>query len=121
VHGIGDEIAQSVSTFFADPTNRAVIERLAEAGVVMTEGTAEEGPRPLAGKSFVLTGTLQSLTREQARDRILQLGGRVVSAVSKKTSYVVVGEAPGSKADDARRLGVPTLDEDAFLALLQAR
>ncbi|HXG15689.1 MAG TPA: BRCT domain-containing protein, partial [Calidithermus sp.] len=76
---------------------------------------------PLAGKTFVLTGTLQSLTREGARDLIERLGGRVTSAVSRKTDYVVVGEAPGSKADEARRLGVTTLDEPAFLALVGRR
>ncbi len=121
VHGIGEEIAQSVRRFFDDPTNVAVVRRLAEAGVVMAEAGHTEGPRPLAGKTFVLTGTLQSLTREGARDLIERLGGRVTSAVSRKTDYVVVGEAPGSKADEARRLGVTTLDEPAFLALVGRR
>ena len=116
VHGIGDEIAQSVATFFADPTNRRVIDRLAAAGVVTREEGATDGPGPFAGKSFVLTGTLSALTRDQARDLILRLGGRVTGSVSKKTSYVVVGEEPGSKADDARRLGVTILDEAGFLA-----
>jgi DNA ligase (NAD+) len=121
VHGIGEEIAQSVRRFFDDPTNVAVVRRLAEAGVVMTEAGAVDGPRPLAGKTFVLTGTLQSLTREAARDLIQRLGGRVTSTVSRRTDYVVVGEAPGSKAEEARRLGVPTLDEPAFLALVGRR
>jgi DNA ligase (NAD+) len=118
VHGIGPEIAQSVSRFLADPTNRAVIERLAEAGVLMGDGPVDEGPRPLAGKTFVLTGTLARLTRDQARDLVARAGGRVTGSVSRKTDYVVVGEAPGSKADDARRLGVAMLDEDAFVALV---
>jgi DNA ligase (NAD+) len=117
VHGIGDQIAGSVAAFFSDDTNRDVIARLAAAGVVMAEAGAIEGPRPLAGKTFVLTGTLPTLTRDAARDLVLRLGGRVTASVSKKTDYVVVGEAPGSKADDARRLGVATLDEAAFLAL----
>ncbi|MGH7356595.1 MAG: NAD-dependent DNA ligase LigA [Candidatus Rokuibacteriota bacterium] len=117
VHGIGPEIARSVVRFFADPANRAMLERLAGAGVVITEAGAVQGPKPLAGKTFVLTGTLASLTRDAVRDRILRSGGRVVGSVSKKTDYVVVGEAPGSKADDARRLGVAVLDEAAFLAL----
>jgi DNA ligase (NAD+) len=84
-------------------------------------GFQADAPRPLAGQTFVLTGTLQSLTRDVARERIERLGGRVTSSVSKKTSYVVVGEAAGSKADDARRLGVTILDEATLLELLQRR
>jgi DNA ligase (NAD+) len=122
VHGIGSEIAQSVRRFLDDPTNQEVLDKLRKAGVAMTEaGAEEEGPRPLAGATFVLTGALARMTRDQARDAIVKLGGRVTSAVSKKTSYVVVGESPGSKADDARRLGVRVLDEDAFLDLIHAR
>jgi DNA ligase (NAD+) len=117
VHGIGGEIARSVAAFFADATNRRLIDRLAAAGVVTREEGAADGPGPLAGKSFVLTGTLSALTREQARDLILRLGGRVTGSVSRKTSYVVVGDEPGSKADDARRLGVAILDEAGFLAM----
>jgi DNA ligase (NAD+) len=117
IHGVGAQIAESVRAFFADETNRHVIDKLRREGVDMTEKTAVDGPRPLEGKTFVLTGTLGSLSRDQARERIQQLGGRVVGTVSRKTDYVVVGEAPGSKADDARRLGVPVLDEAAFLAL----
>jgi DNA ligase (NAD+) len=118
VHGVGPHIAKSLTTFFADETNRAVLARLAGAAVVMTEaGHQEDRPRPLAGQSFVLTGTLPTLTREAAREFIERRGGRVTGSVSKKTSYVVVGESPGSKADDARRLGVTILDEAALLAL----
>jgi len=122
VHGVGSQIAESLTTFFADETNRDVIERLGRAGVAMTAiGHEEDRPRPLAGKTFVLTGTLPTLTREAARDLIERLGGRVTGSVSKKTDYVVVGEAAGSKADDARRLGVATLDEAGLLALAGAR
>src|SRR5207247_38548 len=118
LRGIGDELAQSIRRFFDDETNRDVIRRLAEAGVEITEpGVEAERPQPLAGRTFVVTGALASLTREAARELIERLGGRVTSSVSKKTSYVVVGEAPGSKADDARRLGVEILDEAAFLKL----
>src|ERR671937_634310 len=118
LRGIGDELAQSIRRFFDDETNRDVIRRLAEAGVEMTQpGVETERPQPLAGRTFVVTGALASLTREAARELIERLGGRVTSSVSKKTSYVVVGEAPGSKADDARRLGVEILDEAAFLRL----
>jgi DNA ligase (NAD+) len=122
VHGVGPQIAESLTTFFADETNRDVIERLGRAGVALTQtGHDEDRPRPLAGKTFVLTGTLPTLTREAARDLIERLGGRVTGSVSKKTDYVVVGEAAGSKADDARRLGVAVLDEAGLLALAETR
>jgi DNA ligase (NAD+) len=122
VHGVGPHIAKSLTTFLAEEANQDVIARLAAAGVVMSEvGHEEDLPRPLAGKTFVLTGTLPTLTREAAREFIERRGGRVTGSVSKKTSYVVVGEAPGSKADDARRLGVTILDEAALLALEDPR
>src|SRR5262245_35055098 len=118
VHGIGPQIAQAVRKFFDDPANREVIGKLAQAGVAMGEAVVEPaGPKPLEGKTFVLTGTLANLTREGAREMVERLGGRVTSAVSRKTDYVVAGEAAGSKADDARRLGVQILDEAAFLTL----
>jgi DNA ligase (NAD+) len=86
--------------------------------VDLTERTATaDGPKPLAGKTLVITGTLASLSREGARELVESLGGRVTSSVTRKTDFVVVGEAPGGKADDARRLGVATLDEAAFLGL----
>src|SRR5262249_51459035 len=119
IHGIGPQIAQSVARFFAEPPNPATVAHLPAAGVVMREaGATEDGPKPLAGKALVLTGALRALSRDQARDLIVRLGGRVTGTVSKKTDYVVVGEDPGSKADDARRLGVATLDEAAFLELV---
>jgi len=121
VRGIGPQIAQSVRKFFDDPANRAVIQKLDQAGVSMGEAiTEDQAPKPLEGKTFVLTGTLPNLTRDAAREAIEKRGGRVTSSVSRKTDYVVAGEAPGSKADDARRLGVPVLDEAALLALLEA-
>ncbi len=106
IYGIGPQIAQAVTTFLAEPRNRATVERLAAAGVAMTEEGHTEGPRPLDGKSVVLTGGLASLSRDQAKDLVIRLGGRVTGSVSKKTDYVVVGEDAGSKADDAKRLGV---------------
>jgi DNA ligase (NAD+) len=118
IYGIGPQIAQAVMTFLAEPRNRATIERLAAAGVAMIEPGHTEGPRPLDGKSLVLTGGLATLSRDQAKDLVIRLGGRVTGSVSKKTDYVVVGEDAGSKADDARRLGVTTLDEAAFLKLV---
>jgi DNA ligase (NAD+) len=81
------------------------------------EGIAAES-RPLAGKTFVLTGGMETLTRDEAKELIVRAGGRVTSTVSKKTDYVVVGTDPGSKFDDATRLGVPTLDEAGFKKLI---
>jgi DNA ligase (NAD+) len=118
IYGIGPQIAQSVVRFFGEPRNGATIERLREAGVAMTEEGHSDGPRPLAGKTVVLTGSLASLTRDQAKELVIRLGGRVTGSVSKKTDYVVVGEEAGSKAEDARRLKVPILDEAAFLKLV---
>ena len=117
IHGIGPEIARSVRAFFAEAKNRELIVKLREVGVVTTEERAAPSPQTLAGKTFVITGTLPTLSRDGARALVAQHGGRLTSAVSKKTDYVVVGEAPGSKADDARRLGVKTIDETELLAL----
>jgi DNA ligase (NAD+) len=119
IHGVGPQIAQSVVSFFADEANLRVIDRLAAVGVRMTEPGHAAGPRPLEGKTFVLTGTLSRMTREEARQRIARLGGRVTGSVSRKTDYVVAGADPGRKLEDARRLGVRVLDEPAFLALLE--
>jgi len=120
VHGIGEEIARSIVAFFKDPTNQRVIERLQAVGVVTDAPVAPAGPKPLAGKTIVLTGSLPTLSREGARELIERSGGRVVSSVSRKTDYVVVGEAAGSKADDARRMGVTMLDEAGLLALVRS-
>jgi DNA ligase (NAD+) len=120
IRGIGEEIARSVAAFFEDQTNRALIQRLNDAGVVTDAPLAPVGPQPLAGKTIVLTGTFPTLSRDAARDLIERHGGRVTGSVSKKTDYVVVGEGPGSKADDARRLGVKMLDEAGLLALVSS-
>lgn len=118
VDGVGPIIARAVIDHFAREESRRVLHKLAQAGVRLAE---ERGPRtgPLTGLTFVITGTLEHLSREEAGRRISELGGKVTSSVSKKTSYVVVGEAPGSKLEKATRLGVSTLDERAFLALLE--
>ncbi|MBI2152385.1 MAG: NAD-dependent DNA ligase LigA [Candidatus Rokubacteria bacterium] len=118
IYGIGPQIAQSVVKFFSESANRKTIARLRAAGVTLKEEGIGEGPRPLAGKSFVLTGGLKAIARDEAKDLIIKLGGRVTGSVSKKTDYVVLGEDPGSKADDARRLGIRTLDEAEFLKLV---
>src|SRR4030095_16661296 len=107
-----------LAVFFAPPDNKKTIEQLRRAGVLMREEGATDGPKLLDGKTLVLTGGLRSLTRDQAKDLVIRLGGRVSGSVSKKTDYVVVGEDAGSKADDAKRLGVATLDEAAFLGLV---
>src|SRR3989449_3474845 len=118
-HGIGDEIARSVGAFFKDPTNRRLIDNLKRASVVTHSPMAPVGPKPLAGKTVVLTGSLPTLSREAARELVEGHGGRVASSVSEKTDYVVVGEAPGGNGDDARRLGVTILDEAGLLALVR--
>ncbi len=118
IYGLGPHIARAVTAFFTEPRNRATIERLTAAGVSMVEEGHNEGPKPLDGKVLVLTGGLATLSRDQAKDLIIRLGGRVTGSVSKKTDYVVVGEDAGSKAEDAKRLGVATLDEDGFLRLV---
>ncbi len=116
VPGIGPEVATAVRAFADDPKNRAVVAHLLKAGV------RPEAPAPpsgaLAGKTFVLTGGLESLTRGEAESRIARAGGRVSGSVSKNTSYVVAGADPGSKLAKAKKLDVPILDEAAFLALL---
>ncbi|BCX81213.1 DNA ligase (NAD+) [Methylomarinovum caldicuralii] len=119
IPGIGPVVARHIVTFFRQPHNREVIERLRRAGVHWEEGAPAEKPKPLAGKTFVFTGTLAAMTREEAKRRVEALGAKVSNSVSKKTDYVVVGENPGSKLDKARQLGVEILDENAFLDLLK--
>ena len=121
VGGVGPTIAASVAAWFADEGNQDLVRRLVEAGVnTKADGdTGVELPQTLAGKSLVLTGGLDGFTREQATRAIEDRGGRVASSVSKKTAYVVVGADPGAKAARAAELGVPTLDEAAFTALLE--
>lgn len=116
---IGAIMADSIVNFFAEPRNRETIDRLQEAGVNMVENEIEPGQRILSGKTFVLTGTMQSLTRPEAAEKIEALGGKVTSSVSKKTDYVVVGEDPGSKYDKALVLGINILNEDEFLGLVR--
>jgi DNA ligase (NAD+) len=116
VRDVGPEVAASIAAFFAEPRNRDVIMRLRAAGVAPTAVEAETGA--LTGSTFVLTGTLAAMSRPEATRRIEAQGGRVVSGLSAKVRYLVVGEEPGSKLEKARKLGVETLDEAAFLALL---
>jgi DNA ligase (NAD+) len=119
IDGVGPRIAQSIVLFFAQKPNRAMIERLRRAGVGMT---APKRPRAaagkLAGKTFVLTGTLPSMTRDEASAKIAGSGGKVTSSVSKKTDYVVAGSEAGSKLTKAESLGITILDEDGLVNLL---
>ena len=117
--GIGPEVATSVTLFFAQPENRRMIERLRAAGVDMTAPKrASRAHGKLAGKTFVLTGTLPNLTREEATELIESAGGKVTGSVSKKTSYVVAGDDPGSKLAKAQQLDISILDESQFRKLL---
>ena len=97
---------------------RALIEDLKEQGCSSRRRARRPGEGPLAGKTLVLTGTLPTLTREEATEMIIAAGGKVTGSVSRKTAYVVAGESPGSKLANAERLGVPVLDEDGLRALL---
>jgi DNA ligase (NAD+) len=118
--GIGAQIAASVVLFFQQKANRELIERLRAAGVDLTAPKRERAAAgPLAGKTFVLTGTLPNLTREEAAELIALAGGKVSSAVSKKTAYVVAGEEAGSKLTKAESLGIAIIDEAGLRELLE--
>ena len=120
VSDIGPIVAKSLRTFFDQPHNREVVAQLRACGVTWSEGEpAPVAARPLSGKTLVLTGTLPTLGREEAKALIEAAGGKVAGSVSKKTSYVVAGAEAGSKLDKALALGVPVLDEAGLLALLQ--
>ena len=123
VSEIGPVVAASVRAFADEPRNRTLIARLKDAGVNMESQAAppSEDPGPLAGKTVVLTGTLASMSREDATEALERLGARVSGSVSKKTSYLVFGEDAGSKLEKARQLGVETLDEEKFLTLIMKR
>ena len=116
IHGVGPAIAEAVSGFFGASANRKLVERLEKLGVTMREPAAERGDGgPLAGQIYVITGTLPNLSREEAGRLIEQAGGHVVSSVSRKTSALVAGEAPGSKLEKAEQLGIPVIDEPELL------
>ena len=118
---IGPVVAAAIRAFFQEPHNQQVIARLRAAGVRWPETEVKQAvEQPLAGKTIVLTGTLESLTRDEASDRLRALGAKVSGSVSKKTDYVVAGREAGSKLDKARELGVTVLDEAELLALLEA-
>ena len=120
VADVGPVVARSIHTFFAQAHNREVLQQLLDAGIVWDETVGAVRSRQLAGCTFVLTGTLPTLSREQARERIEAAGGKVSASVSRKTRYVVVGAEPGGKLEQARELGVELLDEQQLLQLVQA-
>ena len=120
VPDIGPVAAAAIRAFFQEPHNQDIIARLRVAGVHWSETEAKPAgdDRPLSDKTFVLTGTLESLSRDQATARLRVLGAKVTGSVSKKTDYVVAGRDAGSKLDKARELGITVLDEAGLLALL---
>ena len=118
---IGPVLAESARSWLDEPRNRELVSRLRAAGVRMEVPESERvsaGPGPLTGRTYVITGTLSSMTREEATAALERLGAKVSGSVSKKTTAVIVGEEAGSKADKARTLGVTMLDEAAFKALI---
>ncbi len=119
VHGIGKTTAAAVTAFMRESHNRALLKRLAAAGVNMIEAVEQAEEQPFAGLTFVVTGTLAGLSRKEATHFIESRGGRVSGSVSKSTSYVVVGDDPGSKFDKARQLGVATISEDELRRLAE--
>ena len=114
---IGGTVAESLTAFFQQTSNQEEIKRLAECGVEMTIKGENVGTA-LSGKQFVLTGSLETLTRDEAKEKIAALGGRVTSTVSKKTDYVVVGADPGSKVEKAKKLGIETVTEKKLKQML---
>ena len=116
IHGIGDEVAESVHHFFANPRNRRVLDRLLKAGVKPVAEERPSGPRVLDGVVIVFTGGLESMPRPDAQRLAERHGARVAGSISKKVTLVVAGPGAGSKLDDARRLGIETIDEATFLA-----
>jgi DNA ligase (NAD+) len=120
VNDIGPKVAASIRDFFSNPTNLALIKRLKKLGLTMP-AEKRVTTSTLEGLTFVLTGTLPTMTREAAKEMIESAGGKVSSGVSKKTSYVVAGEEAGSKLDKAQSLGVPVLDEAGLRALLAGK
>lgn len=118
IHGIGPTMAEDIYSFFHEKHNREVIRALIKAGIHWPKPARVKKSTTLAGKTFVLTGGLGTMTRDEAKRRLQELGAKVIGSVSKKTDYVIIGDEPGSKADKARELGVTMLDEKEFLKLI---
>jgi DNA ligase (NAD+) len=115
VQGIGPTIGEAVTGFFAEERNRQLIERLEKAGLTLKEPKAAAGGGKLEGQTFVITGTLPTLSRNEATSLIEEAGGRVAGSISKKTTALVAGEEAGSKLEKAKELGVEVIDEDTLL------
>jgi DNA ligase (NAD+) len=116
---VGPKVAAAIRTYFHEPKNRDLVQRLLDAGLQLSQDpTQPAAGRPLEGKTFVLTGTLPSLSRDEAKALIEANGGKVTDSVSRKTSYLVAGDASGSKLTKAQSLNIPILDETALLNLL---
>jgi DNA ligase (NAD+) len=119
VEGIGPIVAQRIRDFFESPRNQGIVKKMADAGVLLEQARVEPKVGHLTGKNFVLTGGLERWSRDETQQVIEEAGGKVVSSVSKKTDYVVVGEKPGSKLAKAEALGIPLLNEQALAELLE--
>jgi DNA ligase (NAD+) len=117
IEGVGGVVAEAVREHFDRPQTQTFLDKLRRAGVRLAE-ERKAVVGPLTGKTFIVTGTLESMSREVAKEKLEALGGKMVSSLSKKTDYLVVGANPSSKVDKAQKLGVATLDEAAFLAML---
>jgi DNA ligase (NAD+) len=117
---VGPKVAEAVAQFFAEPGNRELIDRLQKAGLQFVYESTRPKAGPLQGLTFVITGTLPTLSRDEAKLKIEQAGGKVSSAVSKKTSFLLAGEEAGSKLTKAEELGVPVLTEDDLILMLTA-
>jgi DNA ligase (NAD+) len=120
VEGIGDVLAQGITAWFQDPYHQSVLDKLRRGGVNMQGAVREKAGNQLEGKTFVLTGTLPALSRDEASELIEAHGGKVVGSVSKKTSYLLMGDSPGSKAEKAATLGVPIIGEDELRQMLES-
>ena len=118
IYDFGNIMAKSVYGWFHNKHNLELLDKLEKNGVKVKSKKLEVGSKKLEGKTFVLTGTLAGLTRDEAKVKIRELGGNISSSVSKKTDYVVAGAEPGSKYDKAKKLGVKTIDEEEFLKMI---
>ena len=119
ISDVGPKVAQSIFGWFREEKNRRLIEKLDKVGVVFESLPKTKGSGKLGGKTFVLTGTLMNMSREEAKERIRSRGGDVSESVSGKTDYVVAGAEPGSKLEKAEKLGIKTLSEKDFLDILR--
>jgi DNA ligase (NAD+) len=119
VPDVGPVVARNVAAYFQDADNAAIVDRLLAGGITWPAPASIDAHTEITGKTFVLTGTLETMTREAAEEAIVQLGGKVSGSVSKKTHYVVAGAEAGSKLTKAQQLGIAVLDEAGFLELLE--